>query len=94
MKPILSFDNSAINQIVKDSFPDSILSAIAVAYVLHTNIPGSARAKRWEDVEFLQDAGIEVWTTANRHFLLFVYRWCVSLGVPKLEQLEPFAKTA
>jgi two-component system, OmpR family, sensor histidine kinase KdpD len=22
----------------------------------HTNIPGSARIKRWEDVEFLQDA--------------------------------------
>jgi two-component system, OmpR family, sensor histidine kinase KdpD len=26
----------------------------------HTNIPGSARSKRWEDVEVLLDAGIEV----------------------------------
>jgi two-component system sensor histidine kinase KdpD len=31
----------------------------------HTNIPGSARAKRWEDVQLLLDAGIEVWTTMN-----------------------------
>lgn len=31
----------------------------------HTNIPGSARTKRWEDVQILLDAGIEVWTTMN-----------------------------
>jgi two-component system sensor histidine kinase KdpD len=31
----------------------------------HTNIPGSTRSKRWEDVQILLDAGIEVWTTMN-----------------------------
>lgn len=31
----------------------------------HTNIPGSTRGKRWEDVQVLLDAGIEVWTTMN-----------------------------
>jgi two-component system, OmpR family, sensor histidine kinase KdpD len=31
----------------------------------HTNIPGSERGKRWEDVQLLLDAGIEVWTTMN-----------------------------
>jgi two-component system sensor histidine kinase KdpD len=31
----------------------------------HTNIHGSERTKRWQDVEFLLDAGIEVWTTMN-----------------------------
>jgi len=31
----------------------------------HTNIPGSPRTKRWEDVQLLLDAGIEVWTTMN-----------------------------
>jgi two-component system sensor histidine kinase KdpD len=31
----------------------------------HTNIPSSGRAKRWEDVQVLLDAGIEVWTTMN-----------------------------
>ena len=40
-------------------------SIVLVDELAHTNIPGSARSKRWEDVEFLQDAGIEVWTTMN-----------------------------
>ena len=31
----------------------------------HTNVPGSARAKRWEDVHVLLDAGIDVLTTMN-----------------------------
>jgi two-component system, OmpR family, sensor histidine kinase KdpD len=31
----------------------------------HTNVPGSQRTKRWEDVQVLLDAGIEVWTTMN-----------------------------
>jgi two-component system sensor histidine kinase KdpD len=31
----------------------------------HTNIPGSDRVKRWEDVERLLDAGIDVMTTMN-----------------------------
>jgi two-component system sensor histidine kinase KdpD len=31
----------------------------------HTNIPGSERSKRWEDVEALLTAGIDVLTTMN-----------------------------
>jgi two-component system, OmpR family, sensor histidine kinase KdpD len=31
----------------------------------HTNVPGSARGKRWEDVEVIRDAGIHVVTTMN-----------------------------
>ncbi len=31
----------------------------------HTNVPGSERAKRWEDVQVLLDAGIDVITTLN-----------------------------
>lgn len=31
----------------------------------HTNVPGSTRAKRWEDVLVLLDAGIDVITTMN-----------------------------
>jgi two-component system sensor histidine kinase KdpD len=31
----------------------------------HTNIPGSQRAKRWEDIQTLLDAGIDVLTTMN-----------------------------
>jgi two-component system, OmpR family, sensor histidine kinase KdpD len=31
----------------------------------HTNVPGSERVKRWEDVHVLLDAGIDVLTTMN-----------------------------
>ena len=31
----------------------------------HTNVPGSTRGKRWEDVHVLLDAGIDVLTTMN-----------------------------
>ncbi len=31
----------------------------------HSNVPGSARAKRWEDVEIIRDAGIDVLATMN-----------------------------
>jgi len=31
----------------------------------HSNVPGSRHPKRWQDVEELLDAGINVWTTLN-----------------------------
>ena len=31
----------------------------------HTNVPGSARAKRWEDVEVLLENGMDILTTMN-----------------------------
>ena len=31
----------------------------------HTNVPGSERSKRWQDVQILLDAGIDVLTTMN-----------------------------
>ncbi len=31
----------------------------------HTNVPGSGRAKRWEDVQILLDAGINILTNMN-----------------------------
>jgi len=39
--------------------------ACAVDEFPHTNVPGSDRTKRWEDVERLLDAGIDVLTTMN-----------------------------
>src|SRR5262245_66465621 len=35
----------------------------------HTNVPGCERAKRWEDVMILLDAGIDVLTTMNLQHL-------------------------
>ena len=40
-------------------------TVVLVDELAHTNIPGSTRAKRWEDVEAIRDAGIHVVTTLN-----------------------------
>ena len=38
---------------------------VIVDELAHTNAPGSRHAKRWQDVEELLDAGIDVYTTLN-----------------------------
>lgn len=38
---------------------------LLVDELAHTNAPGSRHLKRWQDVEELLEAGIEVWTTIN-----------------------------
>ncbi len=40
-------------------------AVVLVDELAHTNAPGGAFAKRWQDVEALRDAGIEVVTTVN-----------------------------
>jgi two-component system sensor histidine kinase KdpD len=38
---------------------------VLVDELAHSNMPGSRHRKRWQDVEELLDAGIDVWTTVN-----------------------------
>ena len=38
---------------------------VLVDELAHTNTPGSKNPKRWQDVEELLDAGIDVWSTMN-----------------------------
>src|SRR5262245_44902216 len=38
---------------------------ILIDELAHTNVPGSRHAKRWQDVEELLDAGLDVYTTVN-----------------------------
>jgi len=55
--------------VVEEMDTDAILArrpTVAVVDELaHTNVPGSARPKRWQDVEVLRDAGINVISTCN-----------------------------
>ena len=48
---------------------DAILTrgpaVVLVDELAHTNVPGSRHEKRWQDVQALRDAGIEVVTTVN-----------------------------
>jgi two-component system sensor histidine kinase KdpD len=38
---------------------------LLVDELAHTNVQGARHAKRWQDIEELRDAGIDVWTTVN-----------------------------
>ena len=38
---------------------------VLVDELAHSNVPGSRHAKRWQDVEELLDAGIDVWSALN-----------------------------
>ena len=54
----------------------------------HTNVPGSARRKRWEDVEVIRDAGIHVVTTMNVQHLESVADAVATItGAPVNERL-------
>jgi len=54
-------------------FPEMDIAAILARHpgicvvdeLAHTNVPGSERSKRWEDVQVLLDAGIDVITNVN-----------------------------
>lgn len=52
----------------------------------HTNIPGSAREKRWQDVELLLEAGIDVISTVNVQHLESVNDVVETItGIPQRE---------
>lgn len=55
--------------IVEEMDTDAVLrrkpDVVLVDELAHTNAPGSPREKRWEDVEVLRDAGIDVLATLN-----------------------------
>src|SRR5512140_593159 len=57
------------NQIMKEFDLDAALvrrpNLLLVDEYAHTNVPGSRHPKRWQDVDELLDAGIDVWTTLN-----------------------------
>ena len=54
----------------------------------HTNVPGSVREKRWEDVEVIRDAGIHVVSTMNVQHLASVADAVATItGAPVNERL-------
>jgi two-component system sensor histidine kinase KdpD len=65
------------NRVFKEMDTDATLQRkpdiALVDELAHTNVPGSERSKRWEDVQMLLEAGIEVWTTMNVQHMESLY---------------------
>jgi two-component system sensor histidine kinase KdpD len=63
-------------------------AVVLVDELAHTNVPGSAREKRWQDVEAIRDAGIEVVSTCNvQHVESVADAVETILGVPVHERI-------
>jgi two-component system, OmpR family, sensor histidine kinase KdpD len=61
----VDYRGSAFEEMDTDSILARRPQACVVDEFPHTNVPGSSRDKRWEDVQVLLDAGINVLTTMN-----------------------------
>jgi two-component system sensor histidine kinase KdpD len=64
-RKIVDYRGSAFEEMDTDAILARAPRVCLVDEFPHTNVPGSARTKRWEDVELLLDAGIDVLTTMN-----------------------------
>ena len=57
------------DRILREFDLDAVLARrpqlVLVDELAHSNVPGSRHAKRWQDVEELLDAGIDVWSAMN-----------------------------
>ena len=78
--------------VVEEMDSDAVLArrptVALIDELAHTNIPGSARPKRWEDVEVIRDAGIHVVTTLNvQHLESIADAVATITGAPVNERL-------
>jgi two-component system sensor histidine kinase KdpD len=64
-RQVLDYRGSRFEEMDTDAIVRRQPQVAVVDEFPHTNVPGSARLKRWEDVHVLLDAGIAVMTTMN-----------------------------
>jgi two-component system sensor histidine kinase KdpD len=85
--------------VVEEMDTDAVLrrhpTVALVDELAHTNVPGSPRAKRWEDVEVIRDSGIHVVTTMNvQHLDTIADAVATITGAPVNERLPDEALDA
>jgi two-component system sensor histidine kinase KdpD len=78
--------------VVEEMDTDAVIArrptVVLIDELAHTNVPGSARAKRWEDVELVRAAGIHVVSTMNVQHLESVADAVATItGAPVHERL-------
>jgi two-component system sensor histidine kinase KdpD len=61
----IDYRGSAFEEMDTDAIVRRRPAVAAVDEFAHTNVPGMPRAKRWEDVHVLLEAGLDVLTTMN-----------------------------
>ena len=64
-RKVVSYRGSTFEEMDIDALLERAPAIAVVDEFPHTNVPGSLREKRWEDLLVLLDAGIDVFTTMN-----------------------------
>ncbi len=62
---VIEYNGSQFQEMDTDAVIARKPAVAVVDEFAHTNVPGSGRVKRWEDVRAILDAGIDVLTTMN-----------------------------
>ena len=62
---------------------------ILVDELAHTNVSGARHEKRWQDIEELRDAGIDVWTTINVQHLESLNDIVASITSVRMQETVP-----
>lgn len=62
---VVSYRGVAVEEMDTDAILARRPEIVLIDELAHTNAPGSPRDRRWEDVEAIRDAGIDVITTLN-----------------------------
>ncbi|MGH9194056.1 MAG: histidine kinase, partial [Acidimicrobiales bacterium] len=62
---VLTYRGAALEEMDVDAVAARRPAVALIDELAHTNVPGSKHAKRWEDVDMLLDAGIDVISTVN-----------------------------
>jgi two-component system sensor histidine kinase KdpD len=78
----------AVDEMDADAIVARHPAVVLIDELAHTNVPGSAREKRWQDVEAIRDAGIDVISTCNvQHVESVADAVETILGVPVRERV-------
>jgi two-component system sensor histidine kinase KdpD len=84
----IEYRGVVIEEMDTDAVIEHAPTVALIDELAHTNVPGSSRTKRWEDVEVIRDAGIHVVTTMNVQHLESVADAVATItGAPVNERL-------
>ncbi len=61
----IAYEGRTLTEMDLDAILERRPALVLVDELAHTNAPGSRHGKRWEDVEELLDAGVDVYSTVN-----------------------------
>lgn len=81
------------NQVIKEFDLDAALARrpglLLVDEYAHANIPGSRHPKRWQDIDELLAAGIDVWTTLNIQHLESLHDVVLKIAKVRVRETVP-----